>query len=208
MRGPPPPGERSGSDCAADPVDAAVDGSLPGGPTRVPLHREAVNRVRSPVLRLDGDAFVIDSDQPDLTRTIVHARAGLIAGPRAARACRNLLLDAGFGDVKVEVHTEVFTGTTMLAMLTGLAQAAHAAGSITWEQRDAWTHEQVRRGEEDRLFLALPLFLASATRLHDTIGGYSMSLRVWIVKECERAVTSGERGRRAGDRADLARRLG
>ncbi|MFG1694103.1 hypothetical protein [Nonomuraea sp. NPDC049309] len=179
---------------------------------------------------MDGDAFVIDSDQPDLTRTIVHARAGLIAGPRAARAgliagpraaragliagpraaraCRNLLLDAGFGDVKVEVHTEVFTGTTMLAMLTGLAQAAHAAGSITWEQRDAWTHEQVRRGEEDRLFLALPLFLASATRLHDTIGGYSMSLRVWIVKECERAVTSGERGRRAGDRADLARRLG
>lgn len=112
----------------------------------------------------DWDAFVIDSDQPGLTRTIVHARADLITNPRAARAYRNLLLDAGFGDVEVEVHTEVFTGTTMLRMLTGLAQAAHAAGAITREQCDAWTAEQTRRAEQDRLFLALPLFLASATR--------------------------------------------
>lgn len=52
----------------------------------------------------------------------------------------------------------------MLGMLTGIAQAVHAAGIITREQCDAWTGEQARRAEQDRLFLALPLFLASATR--------------------------------------------
>ncbi|WP_433762573.1 hypothetical protein [Nocardia sp. CA-135398] len=43
----------------------------------------------------DWDAFVIDSDTPDLTRTIVAARADTITNPRAARRYRNLLLDAG-----------------------------------------------------------------------------------------------------------------
>lgn len=112
----------------------------------------------------DWDTFVIDSDQPGLTRTIVQARADLTASPRAARGYRKLLLDAGFREVEVEVHVGVFTGKTMLGMLTGIAQAVHAAGIITREQHDAWTGEQVRRAEQDRLFLALPLFLASATR--------------------------------------------
>ncbi|WP_237101081.1 methyltransferase domain-containing protein [Nonomuraea sp. MG754425] len=116
----------------------------------------------------DWDTLVIDSDEPGLTRTIVHARADLVTRPRAARGYRNLLLAAGFGEVEVEVevevHVGVFTGGTMLGMLTGLAAAVHAAGAITREQRDAWTGEQTRRAEQDRLFLALPLFLASATR--------------------------------------------
>ncbi|MEV4804377.1 methyltransferase domain-containing protein [Nonomuraea sp. NPDC049421] len=112
----------------------------------------------------DWDTIVIDSDQPALTRTIVHARADLTTNPRAARAYRNLLLDAGFRDVEVEVHVGVFTGETMLVMLTGIAQAAHAAGAITREEYDAWTGEQARRADEDRLFLALPLFVASATK--------------------------------------------
>ncbi|WP_345407893.1 methyltransferase domain-containing protein [Nonomuraea salmonea] len=76
----------------------------------------------------DWDTIVIDSDQPALTRIIVHARADLTTNPRAARAYRNLLLDAGFREVEVEAHVGVFTGETMLAMLTGLAQAAHSAG--------------------------------------------------------------------------------
>jgi hypothetical protein len=42
----------------------------------------------------DWDAFVIDSDEPGLTRTIVHWRADMVPSPRAARAYRTLLLDA------------------------------------------------------------------------------------------------------------------
>lgn len=111
----------------------------------------------------DWDTFVVDSDDPALTRTIVHARADLIVGPRAARRYRNLLLDACFDDVTVEVRTGVFTGPVMLPLLTGLAEGACSAGAVTREQTDRWVAEQRARAEADRLFLALPMFMAAAT---------------------------------------------
>ncbi|MGW0732645.1 methyltransferase domain-containing protein [Streptomyces sp. NPDC002851] len=111
----------------------------------------------------DWHTFVIDSDDPALTSTIVHARADLTVGPRAARRYRNLLLDACFGDVTVEVHTGVFTGPTLLPLLTGLAEGACSTGAITREQTDSWIAEQRARAEADRLFLAVPMFMAAAT---------------------------------------------
>lgn len=112
----------------------------------------------------DWDTFIIDSDDPALTRTIVHARADLIANPRAARHYRNLLLEAGFEEVELEVHTGIFTDAMMLPLLTGIAGAALSAGAISQDQHDAWTADQAGRAAAGRLFLALPLFLASATR--------------------------------------------
>ncbi|MFF9016669.1 methyltransferase domain-containing protein [Streptomyces sp. NPDC014870] len=111
----------------------------------------------------DWDTFVIDSDDPALTRTIVHSRADLTAAPRAAGRYRNLLLNSRFSDVTVEVHTGVFTGSAMLLLLTGLAEAACSTGAITREQTDNWIAEQRARAEADRLFLALPMFVAAAT---------------------------------------------
>jgi hypothetical protein len=49
-------------------------------------------------------------------------------------------------------------------MLTGLAHAARAAGAITRDQADTWIVEQTRRVQADRVFLALPLLVAAATR--------------------------------------------
>jgi SAM-dependent methyltransferase len=115
----------------------------------------------------DWDSFVIDSDDPALTRTIVHARADLISNPRAARRYRNLLLDAGFEDVAVEVHVGVFTDRAMLPMLTGIAQGARAAGAITSQQAEAWAAEQTERARAGRMFLALPIFVASARRARE-----------------------------------------
>jgi Methyltransferase domain len=54
---------------------------------------------RTVLLGQDWDAFVIDSDLPGLTRTIVAARAHTITTPRIARRYRNLLLDNGFTEV-------------------------------------------------------------------------------------------------------------
>jgi ubiquinone/menaquinone biosynthesis C-methylase UbiE len=71
----------------------------------------------------DWDTFVIDSADPELTRTIVCKRAGQVPSPRAARQYRNLLLDAGFEDVTAEVHTGVFTDDSFLPVLTRLAEA-------------------------------------------------------------------------------------
>ncbi|WP_344004416.1 methyltransferase domain-containing protein [Streptomyces thermocarboxydovorans] len=111
----------------------------------------------------DWDTIVIDSDDSALTRTIVHARADLITSPRAARRYRNLLLDAGFDDVTVEIRTEVFTGPEMLPLLAALSKAACSAAAVTREQADRWLTEQHVRAEADRLFLALPMFLTAAT---------------------------------------------
>lgn len=114
------------------------------------------------LLGQDWDTIIIDSADPALTRTIVHARADLTAGPRAARQYRNLLLNASFDDATVEVHTGVFTGSTMLPLLAGLAEGARSTGAITHEQTDSWIAEQHARAEADQLFLALPMFMASA----------------------------------------------
>ncbi|WP_283135788.1 methyltransferase domain-containing protein [Rhizohabitans arisaemae] len=115
----------------------------------------------------DWDAFVIDADDPALTRTIVHARADLVTGPRTARRYRALLIEAGYTDVRVEVRTGVFTDATrlpLLPMLTEFATAAHGAGAITAAQAEEWLDGQRRRAAEDRVFMAMPLFVADATR--------------------------------------------
>ena len=112
----------------------------------------------------DWDTVVIDSDDPALTRAIVRARADLVTHPRAARAYRNLLLDHGFSDVSVEVPVAVFTDAAMLPVATGLAEAACAAGAIDRERADGWIAEQADRARVGRLFVAIPLFVAAATR--------------------------------------------
>ncbi|KPC71768.1 methyltransferase domain-containing protein [Streptomyces sp. NPDC006349] len=114
----------------------------------------------------DWDTFVIDSDDPVLTRTIVHARADLVRGPQTARRYRNLLLAAGFERVTIEIHTGVFTGPAMLPVVVGLAEGACSTGAVSRAQVDVWIGEQRRRVERDRFFLALPMFVAAgaATR--------------------------------------------
>ena len=112
----------------------------------------------------DWDTFVIDSDNPALTRSIVHARADDVPNPRIARGYRNLLLDAGFDDVAVEVRTGVFTDALMLPLLSGIAHVACSAGAVTRDQADTWIAEQAGRARNGRLFLAVPLFVAAARR--------------------------------------------
>jgi ubiquinone/menaquinone biosynthesis C-methylase UbiE len=116
------------------------------------------------LLGQDWDTVVIDSDQPDLTRRIVHARADTVPHPRIARAYRNLLLDAGFHEVEVEVHTAIFTEATAVPLIAGHAEAARRTGAVSDEQAAAWVDEQTRRAAAGRLMVAIPMFLAAATR--------------------------------------------
>ncbi|HEY3466313.1 MAG TPA: methyltransferase domain-containing protein [Amycolatopsis sp.] len=107
---------------------------------------------RAVLVGQDWDTFVIDSDDPARTRALVHARAEGMPHPRIARRYRNLLLDNGFTDVTVEVHTIVWTGEGALPLLVNLGGEG------------AWLDEQTARAREDRLFVAVPFFLASGTR--------------------------------------------
>jgi ubiquinone/menaquinone biosynthesis C-methylase UbiE len=115
------------------------------------------------LLGQDWDAQVIDSDQPELTRRIMHARADTFPHPRIARAYRNLLFDAGFRDVDVELHGAVFTDAAMLPLIIGFATAAHRTGAISGDEAERWVTEQTGRAQHDRLLFATPLFLAAAT---------------------------------------------
>ncbi|GAA1404177.1 methyltransferase domain-containing protein [Kitasatospora putterlickiae] len=140
-------------------------------PALAQARRLLVGGGRIVLLGQDWDTVVIDSDDPALTRALVHARADLVARPRAARRYRALLLDAGFADVAVEVRTIVLTGPAALPLLIALAATAGTAGTSTArtadalprERTDRWIAEQRERAAADRLFLALPMFTASAT---------------------------------------------
>jgi ubiquinone/menaquinone biosynthesis C-methylase UbiE len=162
------------ADVAALPLD---DGSVTGYRADKVLHTLAspdravaeARRVletggRAVLLGQDWDTIVIDSDQPELTRRIVHARADTITHPRIARAYRNLLLDAGFHDADVEVHTAVFTDAAMLPIPVGHATAARQTGAVGGDEAENWISEQTRRAQDGRLLVAIPMFLAAATR--------------------------------------------
>ncbi len=178
------PPVRSGSSSAvAEFVEADVlrlpfaDGEFRGYRADKVLHELAApaaavaeaRRVLAPGGRIvlcgqDWDTLVLDSDRPALTRAIVHARADTVAGPRAARQHRTLLVDAGFTEVAVEVRTVVDTDGGLRPLLDGLAAAARDAGVATDAQLEAWLREQSARAEAGRFFLAVPIFVASATR--------------------------------------------
>lgn len=150
------------ADATALPLD---DGSVTGYRTDKVLHvlaepEQAVaeaRRVLAPggravLVGQDWDTFVIDSDDPELTRSLVHARADAVPNPRVARRYRNLLLDHGFTDVTVAVHTIVWTDASCLPALAGIGGEG------------AWFDAQVARARDDRLFVAIPFFVASGTR--------------------------------------------
>ncbi|MEU8038892.1 methyltransferase domain-containing protein [Streptosporangium sp. NPDC049078] len=156
-----PAGEFRLADATALPLD---DGSVTGYRADKVLHtlaeperavaearRVLARNGRAVLVGQDWDTLVIDSDDPDLIRTLVHARADVVPSPRVARRHRNLLLENGFVDVTVEVHTIVWTGTEGLPVLAILGEGA-------------WLDDQAARARDDRLFVAIPFFLASGTR--------------------------------------------
>jgi hypothetical protein len=74
------------------------------------------------------------------------------------------LLDGGFDDVGAEAAMAVLTDPAVLPMLVGLAEGARSAGAVSGPHAEAWVAEQRERARAGRLFLAIPLFIASATK--------------------------------------------
>ncbi|WP_030439096.1 methyltransferase domain-containing protein [Actinoplanes subtropicus] len=112
----------------------------------------------------DWDTMLIDADQGELTRRIVAARADTIPRPRIARSYRTLLTDAGFGEATLEVHTGIFTEPATVSLLEKHAATAREVGAITDAELKSWLDEQHERAAAGRLTLAIPMFLAAATR--------------------------------------------
>ncbi|MEU4288284.1 methyltransferase domain-containing protein [Kribbella sp. NPDC026596] len=113
----------------------------------------------------DYGFLLVDSADQDLTDVILLGLESRSVSPRAARSLRDVLLDTGFRDVEVVVHTEVVTDHRLMAgQLEGAAAAAVEKALITQEDADAWLAEQADRGRDDRFLAALPTLLVSARR--------------------------------------------
>ncbi|MFF0468417.1 methyltransferase domain-containing protein [Micromonospora zamorensis] len=105
---------------------------------------------RAVLLGQDWDLIAIDSDEPETTRRLVHAKADSLPSPRVARRYRNLLLDAGFTDPIVEVHTAVFTDGTALDLVKRITD------------EETWLAEQTERARANRILVVVPMFLVAA----------------------------------------------
>ncbi len=113
----------------------------------------------------DWDAFLVDGDDRQTTRSMLRGFADSIPNGWAGRRNGIALAAAGFVDVAVEAETVTEIDYDYAApFLPALKAAAVGAGSLAEDVADAWLAEQRRRGEEGRFFAAMTHFLASATR--------------------------------------------
>lgn len=109
--------------------------------------------------------LLLDSSDQDLTDVVLLGLESHWTSPRVARSYRGLLLDNGFRDSEVVVHSEVITDHRMLgAQLELAAAAAVDAALITRADADEWLDEQADRGRRDRFLAVRPTILAAATR--------------------------------------------
>lgn len=128
-------------------------------------HRVLAPGGRIVLAGLDWEGILIDADDMATTRALVTARLAAYADPHSVRRYRNQLRDAGFVDCTVTAYLPVFHDHALAARhLTNLATAGTKAGAVTTEQADAWLAEQEHRGRTDRLFMAVPMVVASARR--------------------------------------------
>lgn len=113
----------------------------------------------------DWDAFLIDGDDPEVTRTILLGFSDSLVNGRVGRQHRRLLVDAGFVDVVVEAETVALADYDYCApFLPTITEAAVRNGSIDRASVESWLEQLRQRGEEGRFFAAMTHFLVSAMR--------------------------------------------
>jgi SAM-dependent methyltransferase len=113
----------------------------------------------------DYGFLLIDSADQDLTDVVLLGLESRSIAPRAARSLRDVLLDTGFRDVEVVVHSEVVTDHRQLARQLEMAAAAAVEKAlITQDDADSWLAEQADRGRQDRFLAVLPTLLVGGRR--------------------------------------------
>ncbi|MFF0339242.1 methyltransferase domain-containing protein [Kribbella sp. NPDC004875] len=134
-------------------------------PTIAEAHRVLRPGGRIVVGGQDYGFLLIDSSDQDLTDVICLGLESRAVSPRATRTLRDVLLDAGFQDVEVSVHSQVVTEHQQMApQLKAAAGAAVEKALITQQDADSWLGEQSRRGRRDRFLAVVPTLLVGARR--------------------------------------------
>jgi SAM-dependent methyltransferase len=134
-------------------------------PTITEAHRVLRPAGRIVLVGQDYGFLLLHSDDQDLTDVVELGLESRWVSPRAARGYRDLLLDAGFRDVDVAVHTDVITDHGQLAeQLAEAASASVAKALITRADADEWLAGQADRGHRDRFLAVAPTLVVTGTR--------------------------------------------
>jgi SAM-dependent methyltransferase len=115
------------------------------------------------VVDQDWETFVVDGDDPFVTRTLLQGFCDSLPGGRIGRRLRRLLAEAGFEDVRVEAETVTMTDYEQLApLLPSLVEPSVGEEALGPALAEAWLDDQRQRGEDGTFFAAVTYFLASA----------------------------------------------
>lgn len=116
------------------------------------------------LLDFDVEMWCADTDDLAVTRSLTEGFAATLANPRIGRAYRARLLDAGYTGVEVEMRPLVFTDFAHVGPLVqAMALVSVGGGTTTQADADGWLADQEARCARDRMFMAVPMFVASAT---------------------------------------------
>ncbi len=113
----------------------------------------------------DWDAFLIDGDPKDVTRTVLLGFSDSIRNGWIGRSYHRLLTDTGFVDVAVHPETVAITSPEQGERLPKLAaDAAVEAGAVEATVAAHWLDDQRARLEAGTFFAAMTHFLAVGRR--------------------------------------------
>jgi SAM-dependent methyltransferase len=116
---------------------------------------------RAVLVDQDWDTFIVDGDDPHVTRAILDGFGDSLPGGRVGRRLRRLLVEAGFEDVRVEADTVTMADYEQLApLLPSLVEPAVGDEVVGASTAEAWLEDQRRRGEDGIFFASMTHFLA------------------------------------------------
>lgn len=112
----------------------------------------------------DWDLAILDSNNLETAREVHRAFSDSLVNGTIGRQFRRLLLDAGFGEVSVEADTVAVGDARQYGFIVDLMRKAALGGGVDSALVESWGADQQRRIEQDRFFMSMTHFLASATR--------------------------------------------
>jgi len=112
----------------------------------------------------DWDLAILDSVNLEIARMVQRAFSNSLVNGTIGRQFRRLLLDAGFGEVSIEADTVAVSDAHQYGFVVDIMKRAALGGGVDSALVESWSADQHQRIEQDRFFMSMTHFLASATR--------------------------------------------